>query len=104
MLLHCLPGSHDVAENRTACCPSGSVTVIGVAFCMVELEHLGRAATMQVPAIVKGQKKTCMKYNRLYANPACEISTAKTLATDIAMCIQKGLHDDLTLSHRHRFF
>ena len=62
---------------------------------------------MQVPAMVmeeNGQKKARMTYNRLYANPACEISTAKTLATDCAMCIQKALHDDLTLSHRHRFF
>ena len=62
---------------------------------------------MQAPAMVmeeNGQKKACMTYNRLYANPACEISTANTLATDCAMCIQKALHDDLTLSHRHRFF
>ena len=62
---------------------------------------------MQVPAMVveeKGKKKACMKYNRLYANPACETSTANTLTTDCAMCIRKTLHDDLTLSHRHRFF
>ena len=54
---------------------------------------------MQVPAMAveeKGQKKVCMKYNRLYANPAYETTTANTLATDCAMCIQKALHDDLT--------
>ena len=52
---------------------------------------------MQVPAMAveeMGQKKACMKYNRLYANPGCETSTANTLVTDCAMCIQKALCDD----------
>ena len=57
-----LVASHDVAENRTLCCPSLSVTVIVVAFCMVEGKHLGRfAAVIQVPAMVvekKGQVAT----------------------------------------------
>ena len=63
-LCSCLPGSHDVEENRTSCSPSLSVTVIGVGFCMVEGKHLGRFAVMQVPAIVvekKGVYKTACK-------------------------------------------
>ena len=55
--LYSLPGSHDVAENRTWCCPLGSVTFIGVALCMVEGKHLGRFAMMQVPAIIVENKE-----------------------------------------------